>query len=85
MGKFKVGDRIKPTQGFAPNATVTELTERGFKYEYDEVYHAHPRLGLSFSGGEEYIDVHPEFPRWVLIDDDNSKESDAPFLFCVSG
>lgn len=34
---------------------------------------------------QEYIDVHPEFPRWVLIDDDNSKESDAPFLFCVSG
>lgn len=83
--KFKVGDRIRPTQGFAPNATVTEITERGFKYEYDHVWHMHPRLGLSSTGGEDYSDVYPEFPRWELIDDDDSEKPPLPFLFCVSG
>lgn len=82
---FKVGDRIRPTQSFAPDATVTEITERGFKYVYDEVWHVHPRLGISFSGGEEYLDVHPEIIRWTLINDDNSKKPTTPFLFCVSG
>ena len=85
MREFKVGDRITPTQGFPRLATVTEITARGFKFKYDEVWSIHPRLGITSTGGEEYLDVHPEFPRWKLADDDNSKESDAPFLFCVSG
>ena len=51
---FKIGDRIREINSFAPIAVVTEYTEQGFKYEYEEVWHMHPRLGLSYTGGEVY-------------------------------
>lgn len=82
---FKVGDRIKPTQGFAPNATVTAVSEHSYTYEYDEPYWMHPRLGIKELGGEDFFEMYPEFPRWELADDDNSKKTEPPFLFCVSG
>lgn len=63
---FKIGDRIRSSQASEPPATVTELTERGFKYVYDYVWNMHPRLGLRHTGGECYTDVYPEFPRWCL-------------------
>ena len=66
MIMFKIGDKIRSRSVFEPRATVTEVTERGFKYEYDEVWCMHPRLGLSSKGGECYTDVYPEFPSWIL-------------------
>lgn len=35
-----------------PSATVTEITERGFKYEYDDPVPFIPRWGMTFLGGE---------------------------------
>lgn len=53
---FKIGDRIFEIQD-GTLATVTEITERGFKYEYDEMKHVIPILNLSYSGGECYCDL----------------------------
>ncbi len=66
---FKVGDRIKSI--FSPIGTVTELTERGFKYEYDEPWHVHPRLGITYTGGECY---ETGFHLYRLENDEDSKK-----------
>lgn len=63
---FKVGDRIRSRNQFEPVAIVTEITGRGFKYEYDYVWYCHPRLGLSLTGGECYTDMYPDYPQWIL-------------------
>lgn len=55
---FKVGDRIRDSSAHYPvEATVTELTVRGFKYEYDTPQSFIPRWGMSFVGGETYLDL----------------------------
>ncbi len=51
---FRVGDRIRPVQahgGCYVPATVTELTERGFRYRHDHPICIHPFLG-SYQEGE---------------------------------
>jgi hypothetical protein len=50
---FKVGDRVRSKHSSWPEATVTEITERGFKYRYDKLVVISPRLG-STTGGEAY-------------------------------
>lgn len=54
--KFRVGDRIveHPDNGHG-YATVTELTERGFKYVLDTPYTLHWALG-KVTGGESFYD-----------------------------
>lgn len=54
---FKVGDRIRGTDTWNTESTVTELTTRGFKYEYDQPVSWIPRWGMSFVGGEVYLDM----------------------------
>jgi hypothetical protein len=65
---FKVGDRVRPRAEYAGNcapplsiydATVTEITERGFKYVYDKPVPFHPLVGM-FTGGECYVPEHYE-------------------------
>lgn len=63
---FKIGDRVRHkksiTSGF-PEATVTEITEWGFKYEYAEPFLLSPRMG-TISGGETY---QAAFQLWELV------------------
>lgn len=54
---IKVGQRIRETSSTRCAATITEITQRGFKHEYDEIKSVIPRMGLAFSGGEVYMDV----------------------------
>lgn len=51
-GGFQVGDRIKETHKWYALATITEITERGFKYKFDEVQNIIPRLGIIWQEGE---------------------------------
>jgi hypothetical protein len=61
---FKVGDRVKDVRDpWKPPFTVTENTVRGFKYEYDNPVPFIPRWGMSFLGGEVYLDM-PESSHW---------------------
>jgi len=61
MDKFKVGDKVRVKQGlyavdsvlFSP-ARVTEITDRGFKYEYLSPVSLGPRHGMAY-GGETYV------------------------------
>lgn len=68
---FKVGDRITDTYSHWPiEATVTALTERGFKYDYDHpVPFGRAQWGQMQIGGEVYLDM-PEssyhLKQWVL-------------------
>jgi hypothetical protein len=62
--RFSVGSRIKNRHAiYYPPATVTEITERGFKYTFDYPQVLSPRLG-SIVGGESYDDSQwePEVP-----------------------
>lgn len=53
MTDVKAGMRLRSTlPGFYPDITVTELTERGFRYEH-EPFLLSPTLGVA-SGGEHY-------------------------------
>ena len=52
MSDVKVGDRIKMF-GATREITVTELTERGFRYTVDEPYCLAPFLGMH-DGGEHF-------------------------------
>ncbi len=63
----KVGDIVRDKQ--QGDATVTEITERGFKYTLKEQFVAHHRLNMVFVGGEVYLD--DEFLQktchWTLV------------------
>jgi hypothetical protein len=69
---FKVGDRIialmtLPDGQSVPQgleiATVTEITARGFKYDYGKPRPWIPRWGISFTGhGEHYLDAYEGQP-----------------------
>lgn len=52
----KVGMRLKSIFN-GREVTVTELTEKGFKYSYDQVVSLIPRRGLSLAkdGHEHYV------------------------------
>ena len=80
--KFKVGDRIRHKNIFIPPATVTEITERGFKYKLDSPYVTSPRLGLSFDGGEVYLDVYPDYVFWVLESEWTESFSALEMYYC---
>lgn len=56
---FAVGDRITDTYSHWPiEATVTELTPRGFKYVYDHpVPFGRAQWGQQAIGGEVYLDM----------------------------
>lgn len=63
---FKVGDRVRykrEIRGSWPEATVTEITERGFRYEYDEPFVLGTRIGSTI-GGEAY---ESSFHWWELV------------------
>jgi hypothetical protein len=50
---FKVGDRVrykKEIRGLWPEATVTAITERGFRYEYDKPFVLGTRIGSTTEG-----------------------------------
>jgi len=50
MSDVKVGMRLRSTlSSFEPEVTVTELTERGFKYRFDAPRPVNPRLGMIFA------------------------------------
>lgn len=53
--KFKVGDRLHCVVATRPPLTVTEITERGFKYRFDYPWVLGTRLGSSIEG-ESYDD-----------------------------
>ena len=72
-GDFKVGDKIKETCRWNQLATITEITEKGFKYEYDEAQPFIPRWGLTFTGGECYQEG---FHLWEIL-----KESQLEFKY----
>ncbi len=52
---YSVGVRLKDKLT-GELATVTEITERGFVYKWDKIQSFIPRMGLSFVGGEVYLD-----------------------------
>lgn len=55
---FSVGTRIRDLRAFGQESTVTELTVRGFKYEYDHpIPHGPARYGMMSTGGEVYLDM----------------------------
>jgi hypothetical protein len=59
----EVGDRIKLIGHSAwPEATVTEVTERGFKWRFDAPHVSHARLDLVIESGEEF-----SLDGWALI------------------
>jgi hypothetical protein len=58
QSKFKVGDRVLPLNSLYrhyPVATVTEITERGFKYRHDAPINLGARIGWYQEG--EALDV----------------------------
>jgi hypothetical protein len=70
---FKIGDRVRPKQangGYYVPATVTEITERGFKYVMDHAVCIHPFLG-SYDRGECY-----EPSTYELIPEDSITGND---------
>lgn len=61
---FKIGDRVRQKHSSTwPEAKVTELTERGFKYEFDAPFVLGTRIG-STTGGECY---ETGFDSWELV------------------
>lgn len=78
---FKVGDRIRQVmildgdrvpQGFEI-ATVTEITRRGFKWDFGKPKPFIPRWGMSFTGhGETYLDVHADI-LWDLATEEDER------------
>ena len=67
---IKVGDRIKDTSTMSTgNATISEITERGFKFKLDTQFNAHPRLGITWAEGEAFIDDEylQKSCHWKLI------------------
>lgn len=69
---FAVGDRIYDTYSHWPiEATVTELTSRGFKCEYDHpVPFGRAQWGMMATGDEVFLDM-PEstyhLKQWALV------------------
>lgn len=62
MDEVKIGMRLRHIGEYVHPAerwiTVTELTERGFKYSLDSGYCAHPRLGMTISAsGHEHFGI----------------------------
>ena len=81
MTEFKVGDRLRNIHAASyPPATVTEITEEGFKYEFDYPWTLGPRLGTS-TGGESYTDegwvVLPATPPITEVADQNPVVNEA--------
>jgi hypothetical protein len=69
---LKVGDRIEDFSTMQEGkATVTEITERGFKYKLDNLKVAHPRLGIMWDEGEAYLDDEylQKSCHWKKIDE----------------
>lgn len=61
---FKVGDRVRDLRDFRAAFTVTELTTRGFKYQYDIPQpFGRAQWGQQMIGGEIYLDM-PESSHW---------------------
>ena len=61
--RFKVGDKVYNVHApYLPHATITEITEKGFKYVLDKPVVISPRLGTQ-TGGESYNDE-----QWELVD-----------------
>ena len=75
---FKIGDRIVEKNSFSPIAIVTGYTDRGFTYVYEEPWYAHPRLGITYIGGEAYTDIPHNFELY------NDREKTSSFLYCTS-
>ena len=63
--KFKVGDLVRNKHSSWPMAVVTEITEMGFKYQYqyDKPFLLSPRLGTVI-GGEAYRN---SFEHWEVV------------------
>lgn len=62
MSDIQVGMRLKSKLAgdFGP-ITVTEITDKGFKYSYDREYEFIPRWGMSFAkDGHEHFGVNRE-------------------------
>jgi hypothetical protein len=83
MSDVKVGMRLRSVGRQVPMeefVTVTEITERGFKYSIDEAYAMIPRLGMSMAkdghehfgiGGEALFEVADEvFHRISVVEDE---------------
>lgn len=62
-GPFKVGDRVRNRHANWPEGKITEITERGFRYEYDKPFWLSPRLGY-LTGGEAYRE---SFDSWEVV------------------
>lgn len=59
--QFSVGDRLRNIHAsYLPVAIVTEITERGFKYELERPLVISPRIGTQ-TGGESFEDS-----QWIL-------------------
>jgi hypothetical protein len=55
---FKVGDQVRPTTLFCgqrPLCTITEITERGFKYTHAPIVTGSPSFFGEYRGGETYV------------------------------
>lgn len=68
MADIKEGMRLESEQmrPFSP-ITVTELTERGFKYKLDAPIHGYPRAGSSAPmDGHEHYGIDGETPYELL-------------------
>lgn len=51
-------------------STCTSHTERGFTYEYDyPIPVGRAAWGQQSTGGEVYVDVHPQIKLWDLASD----------------
>lgn len=60
MSEVKVGMRLRDPKG-GPEITVTEITDRGFRYSFDEDQPFIPRWGLSFAkDGHEHFGTNGE-------------------------
>ncbi len=57
---YSVGAKLRD-KNTGELATVTQITERGFVYEWDNIQSFIPRMGLSFIGGEVYLDECPKY------------------------
>jgi hypothetical protein len=74
---FKIGDRVRPAQahgGYYVPATVTELTDLGFKYVMDHPVCIHPFLG-SYDRGECYA---PETYELIPPNDSSGRNIEVP-------
>jgi len=73
MADVKVGMRMRCTISAAPSSgpiTVTELTQRGFKYKLDADVCVHPRLGITIlADGHEHYGYNGECFYEPLIQD----------------